>query len=816
MRATDMTTRPHLGRLAIILAAAGLVLSSQQLLAVPLPQQPQPQPPLPTTTTTTTQRPATTVRQQASAPANNKLQIENEGLIPADSSWVKLNIGEVYDEVICPIDRAVEIKPDYRNNGYVESLAKEIRANVTVGGWYKDDKLLHRENGNPLLMFLPFEPNSLHIIQVTSSDSGTYNCTLNYSNVTRYHDEARKYLNLYPSVEIEVLVEDSKSSHPDLPPHITHPPENKEEPPGSNVTFTCEHIDTYLGQRVDWFRSYCSASNETCKHDFIEMYEKARTHKDYKLMEPYFIPDEDGDELTIRDVQENEADTYGCVVSNKEGIDIRIAELTLREAHPNTLAATSAPNSYARGSWILVSIISSLTVVLIFLMVSSYMLCFTKYGMKLCKNSPLLASIVVEECPKENSGRQHLPKVLSPDIYNIGKSDDGCIYGHFHQNSGHLLAQSMCSPNLIMEKNISISSNNYHSNDETSSWGKSLSSATTVPLYDHPITQLVHGSCVINPTYGFPGPDFSRRNLEPQKMIGQGQFGEVWRYIARQKDGSASFVAVKKLNVQSGQEQQAKDEILKEIEIMKRVNEHPNVIKFLNTCVEPTKVLLIMEYAENGTLQSYLRKCRYTKDVVGGDSVTSKELVKYSYHVAEGMNYIASKGIVHRDLATRNVLLSKNNVCKIADFGLARWVGDHGIYQRLDRNQPVPIKWMAPESLSENGTYTTKSDVFSAGILMWEVVTLGATPYDLLPSNEVLRKVMSGERLSRPEHCREEFYDIMYQCWHHDPEKRPTFRKLADDLDVLVQSENDYIQLDKYPEHAYYNINKNAEKEMVI
>lgn len=112
---------------------------------------------------------------------------------------------------------------------------------------------------------------------------------------------------------------------------------------------------------------------------------------------------------------------------------------------------------------------------------------------------------------------------------------------------------------------------------------------------------------------------------------------------------------------------------------------------------------------------------------------------------------------------------------------------------------------MAPESLYDN-IFTTKTDVWSFGILMWEIVTLGSTPYPGMAAGEVMRKVRDGYRLEKPEHCKREIYNIMYYCWDKDKDKRPQFTELVQTLESLMVSENDYIELDRFPDHSYYNI----------
>lgn len=147
----------------------------------------------------------------------------------------------------------------------------------------------------------------------------------------------------------------------------------------------------------------------------------------------------------------------------------------------------------------------------------------------------------------------------------------------------------------------------------------------------------------------------------------------------------------------------------------------------------------------------------------------------------------------------------------MADFGFARDVITNHVYERKSEGR-LPIRWMAPESLYDN-IFTARTDVWSFGILMWEIVTLGSTPYPGLAAAEVMRRVRDGYRLEKPEHCKREMYNIMYYCWDPDPKERPSFNELTCLLDKLLVSENDYIELDRFPDHSYYNItNLSGEK----
>ncbi|KAG8226290.1 hypothetical protein J437_LFUL002729 [Ladona fulva] len=151
-----------------------------------------------------------------------------------------------------------------------------------------------------------------------------------------------------------------------------------------------------------------------------------------------------------------------------------------------------------------------------------------------------------------------------------------------------------------------------------------------------------------------------------------------------------------------------------------------------------------------------------------------------------------------------NVLVSANRICKVADFGFARDVAANHVYERKSEGR-LPIRWMAPESLYDN-IFTTKSDVWSFGVFAWEVVTLGSTPYPGLAASDVMRKVRDGLRLEKPEHCRRELFNVMYYCWDKDPKERPTFGELVSLLEGLLLTETDYIELERFPDHCYYNV----------
>lgn len=304
--------------------------------------------------------------------------------------------------------------------------------------------------------------------------------------------------------------------------------------------------------------------------------------------------------------------------------------------------------------------------------------------------------------------------------------------------------------------------------------------------------------------------EFPRHHLKIYGILGEGAFGQVWKCEALNIDGvkGTTTVAVKTLKESASEKD--KKELIQELGVMKMLETHPNVVRLLGCCTGGTEkdpIFVIMEYVAKGKLQEFLRKSRaehYYGNLYGSSQkLTSRDLTQFCYHVAKGMEYLSSQKVIHRDLAARNVLVTEDNICKVADFGFSREVMVNNIYERKSEGR-LPIRWMAPESLYDN-IYTTKSDVWSFGVLMWEIVTLGSTPYPGMSGSEVMKKVKEGQRLDKPEHCDREIYNTMFYCWDKDPTERPAFSQLVKDFEALLTKGTDYIDLNLFPDHAYYN-----------
>ncbi|KAA0704337.1 Fibroblast growth factor receptor 1-A [Triplophysa tibetana] len=309
--------------------------------------------------------------------------------------------------------------------------------------------------------------------------------------------------------------------------------------------------------------------------------------------------------------------------------------------------------------------------------------------------------------------------------------------------------------------------------------------------------------------------EMSRDRLVLGKPLGEGCFGQVVMGEAigvdKDKPNRVTKVAVKMLK--SDATEKDLSDLLSEMEMMKMIGKHKNIINLLGACTQDGPLYVIVEYASKGNLREYLRARRphgmeycYNPNVASVETMSINDLVSYAYQVARGMEYLASKKCIHRDLAARNVLVTDDNVMKIADFGLARDV-HHIDYYKKTTNGRLPVKWMAPEALFDR-VYTHQSDVWSFGVLLWEIFTLGGSPYPGVPVEELFKLLREGHRMDRPSACTQELYLMMKDCWHAVPTHRPTFKQLVEDLDRTLSmiSNQEYLDLSIPPEPMYSQI----------
>ncbi|XP_018419465.1 PREDICTED: fibroblast growth factor receptor 2 isoform X5 [Nanorana parkeri] len=321
-----------------------------------------------------------------------------------------------------------------------------------------------------------------------------------------------------------------------------------------------------------------------------------------------------------------------------------------------------------------------------------------------------------------------------------------------------------------------------------------LSSADTVLLPNVSEYELPHD----------PKWEFSREKLTLGKPLGEGCFGQVVMAeavgIDKDRPKESVTVALKMLKDDATEKDLA--DLVSEMEMMKMIGKHKNIINLLGACTQGGTLYVIVEYAAKGNLREYLRARRpvemeYSYDInrVPGEQMTFKDLVSCTYQLARGMEYLASQKCIHRDLAARNVLVTESNVMKIADFGLARDVNNIDYYKKTT-NGRLPVKWMAPEALFDR-VYTHQSDVWSFGVLMWEIFTLGGSPYPGIPVEELFKLLKEGHRMDKPANCTNELYMMMRDCWHAISSHRPTFKQLVEDLDriLTLTTNEEYLDL---------------------
>ncbi|XP_068688092.1 tyrosine-protein kinase CSK-like [Montipora capricornis] len=255
-----------------------------------------------------------------------------------------------------------------------------------------------------------------------------------------------------------------------------------------------------------------------------------------------------------------------------------------------------------------------------------------------------------------------------------------------------------------------------------------------------------------------------RSELKLGTSIGKGEFGDVLQGIYK-----GQKVAVKSLLDDS----HAAQSFLAEASVMTNLS-HKNLVKLLGVSLDGNPIYIVTEFCGKGSLVEYLRTRGRT--VIG-----QKDLIGFARDVAAGMQYLESKLLVHRDLAARNVLVHDDGTAKVSDFGLAR-----GADFNLEGGK-FPIKWTAPEAIKQ-GQFSTQSDVWSYGVLLWELFSFGRTPYPRVHIDSVMETIERGYRMECPDGCPQKIYCVMRNCWEINPKQRPSFEKIYAVLDDIYRS----------------------------
>ncbi|XP_042222211.1 tyrosine-protein kinase ABL1-like isoform X1 [Homarus americanus] len=289
------------------------------------------------------------------------------------------------------------------------------------------------------------------------------------------------------------------------------------------------------------------------------------------------------------------------------------------------------------------------------------------------------------------------------------------------------------------------------------------------------ITQLLYPAPKRNkPTvFGLtPEPDeweIERTDIAMKHKLGGGQYGDVYEAVWKRYN---ICVAVKTLK----EDTMALKDFLEEAGIMKAMK-HPNLVQLLGVCTREPPFYIVTEFMTRGNLLDYLRVCSH-------DEVNEVVLLYMATQVAAAMEYLEERNFIHRDLAARNCLVGENHLVKVADFGLARLMRDDTYTAHAGAK--FPIKWTAPEGLAYN-KFSTKSDVWAFGILLWEFATYGVSPYPGVDLTNVYHLLESGYRMDCPQGCPVRVYELMKQCWLWNPADRPTFSHIHHALETMFQ-----------------------------
>ncbi|XP_063357491.1 tyrosine-protein kinase receptor Tie-1 isoform X1 [Pelmatolapia mariae] len=306
-------------------------------------------------------------------------------------------------------------------------------------------------------------------------------------------------------------------------------------------------------------------------------------------------------------------------------------------------------------------------------------------------------------------------------------------------------------------------------------------------------------------------PILEWENIKFEDVIGEGNFGQVIKAMIK-KDGNKMSAAIKMLK-EFASENDHRD-FAGELEVLCKLGQHPNIINLIGACENRGYLYIAIEYAPYGNLLDFLRKSRvletdpaFAKEHGTASTLTSQQLLQFAVDVANGMHYLSDKQFIHRDLAARNVLVGDNLVAKIADFGLSR--GEE-VYVKKTMGR-LPVRWMAIESLNYS-VYTTKSDVWSFGVLLWEIVSLGGTPYCGMTCAELYEKLPQGYRMEKPKNCDDEVYELMRQCWRDRPYERPPFSQISLQLNRMQEARKAYVNMALFENFTYAGIDATAEE----
>ncbi|XP_062310218.1 neurotrophic tyrosine kinase, receptor, type 2a isoform X2 [Osmerus eperlanus] len=317
---------------------------------------------------------------------------------------------------------------------------------------------------------------------------------------------------------------------------------------------------------------------------------------------------------------------------------------------------------------------------------------------------------------------------------------------------------------------------------------------TKIPVIENPQYFRSTNSLLKNDTFV---QHIKRHNIVLKRELGEGAFGKV--FLAEcynlSPDQDKILVAVKTLKEAS---ENARKDFHREAELLTNL-QHEHIVTFYGVCVDSDPLIMVFEYMKHGDLNKFLRA--HGPDAVlmadGQNNrpaeLTQSQMLHIAQQIAAGMVYLASQHFVHRDLATRNCLVGENLLVKIGDFGMSRDVYSTDYY-RVGGHTMLPIRWMPPESIMYR-KFTTESDVWSLGVVLWEIFTYGKQPWYQLSNNEVIECITQGRVLQRPRTCPKDVYDLMLGCWQREPHMRLNIKEIHNLLLTLAKASPVYLDI---------------------
>nr|XP_033770660.1 protein-tyrosine kinase 6 isoform X4 [Geotrypetes seraphini] len=346
---------------------------------------------------------------------------------------------------------------------------------------------------------------------------------------------------------------------------------------------------------------------------------------------------------------------------------------------------------------------------------------------------------------------------IKGDLFQVSETCGDWLKAHKIDSFGRIIGEGFIPYNYVAKKEaVEAQSWFFETLSRSEAVKKLMSPTNTTGAF------LIRQEPVVLPISTTDAWERPRDEFTFIRRLGEGNFGEVFEGLWRQQFKVA--IKVIKQDFMKEKDFQAETQIMKTLR-------HKHILSLYATCSVGDPFYIIMEFMAKGNLLDLVRGAE-------GKFLEVNDLIDMAYQVADGMEFLESKNYIHRDLAARNILVGEDYICKVADFGMARIIKD-SFYKST--SSYIPYKWTAPEALQYN-YFSTKSDVWSFGILLYEIITCGQIPYAGMDNTEVLAEVSRGYRMPQPPNCPNMIYKIMSDCWKTEPSKRPTFQNIKKQL----------------------------------